>query len=140
MNTLLVPVDFSKAARRALDAAQKLAEGPDALVILLHVIDSSQLDFAAGLGLAPRPALVKRLRAEADRELKAIGKRMKTKSENVISVGVPFLEILKKAEDFEVDGIVMGKFGRSAHWQKFLFGTTAEKVVRGADCPVLVVP
>ncbi len=48
--------------------------------------------------------------------------------------------ILKHAIDLEADLIVLGTSGRSADLERALFGSTAEKVLRGAPCPVLCVP
>ncbi len=58
----------------------------------------------------------------------------------IVSEGVPFLEILRKAEDFQVDAIMMGRFGHRGPIEKVLFGTTAEHVIRGTSRAVIVVP
>ena len=55
-------------------------------------------------------------------------------------IGVPFIEILKIARDLDLPMIVMGVKGRSTPPEEVLFGSTAEKVLRGARVPVLVVP
>jgi nucleotide-binding universal stress UspA family protein len=58
--------------------------------------------------------------------------------EIIIVKGVPFQEILETAKTQQVDLIVMGTFGRTG-LQRVLMGSVAEKVVRLAPCPVLVV-
>ena len=58
----------------------------------------------------------------------------------VVSEGIPFLEILRKAEDFIVDAVVMGKIGTRGRVEQLLFGSTAEKVLRGSTRPVLTLP
>jgi nucleotide-binding universal stress UspA family protein len=60
------------------------------------------------------------------------------KVEEVLRIGVPFLEIVKLAKEKEVDLIVMGTHGRTglAH---ALIGSVAERVVHHAHCPVLTV-
>jgi nucleotide-binding universal stress UspA family protein len=58
----------------------------------------------------------------------------------IVSEGTPFLEILQKADDFAVDAIVMSKIGRRGQVEDLLFGSTAEKVLRGSSKPVLVLP
>jgi nucleotide-binding universal stress UspA family protein len=58
----------------------------------------------------------------------------------IVSEGLPFLEIINKAEDFAVDAIVMGKVGRRGPFEKLLFGSTAEKVLRASRCPVIALP
>jgi nucleotide-binding universal stress UspA family protein len=58
--------------------------------------------------------------------------------EKIIVRGVPFVEIIKTAKDRNVDLIVIGTHGRTGI-DHMLFGSTAEKVVRKAPCPVLTV-
>jgi universal stress protein A len=78
----------------------------------------------------------------------AVGKEMQTlrekdlqglkKYECLVVHGTPFLEILRTAKEKEVDLIVVGTHGRTG-LDHVLFGSTAEKVVRRAPCPVLSV-
>jgi len=56
----------------------------------------------------------------------------------VILYGMPFLEIIRYAKANDVDMIVIGTNGRSG-MEHVIFGSTAEKVVRKAHCPVLSV-
>ena len=58
--------------------------------------------------------------------------------ERMITRGTPFIEIIRTAKEHDVDMIVLATHGRSglAH---VLMGSVAEKVVRKAPCPVLVV-
>ena len=59
----------------------------------------------------------------------------------VVLEGGPFVEIAKTARMEKVDLVVMGSYGgRSGNVDKIFFGSTAEKVVRTAGCPVLTVP
>jgi nucleotide-binding universal stress UspA family protein len=60
--------------------------------------------------------------------------------ERMTVVGVPFVEILKIARDLDLPMIVMGMRGRSSPPKEVLFGSTAEKVLRGTRIPVLCVP
>jgi universal stress protein A len=60
------------------------------------------------------------------------------KYECLVVHGTPFLEILRTAKEKEVDLIVVGTHGRTG-LDHVLFGSTAEKVVRRAPCPVLSV-
>jgi len=141
-NGLLVPVDFSAAARAAFDRALELASGEDAMIILLHVMDTSLIEFAAANQLAAREEVVDAMRARA--ELALADYRAPTGAPlevmTIIVEGVPFLEIIKKAEELRVDAIVMGKFGTRGKLEPYLFGTTAERVVRGSTRPVFVLP
>jgi nucleotide-binding universal stress UspA family protein len=60
--------------------------------------------------------------------------------ERMIVIGSPFVEILKIARDLDLPMIVMGVKGRSTPPEELLFGSTAEKVLRGSRVPVLCVP
>ena len=142
LNTLLVPIDFSPVSRGVFEQALQLARGDDASIILLHAIDPSLTEFAAGLGLGTRGAIVEAARAHAQRELGELKAAAADRVEvqTIVSEGVPFLEILRKAEDFQVDAILMGRFGARGPIEKLLFGTTAERVIRGTTRAVIVVP
>ncbi len=58
--------------------------------------------------------------------------------DKVVLKGVPYEEINKFASDEKIDVIVMGTYGRVG-FERFLFGSTAERVVRRAPCPVMTV-
>ena len=62
------------------------------------------------------------------------------KFETMLVEGLPFAEICKIANDLDCDLVVMGKYGSAPELKDFLFGGTAEKVLRGARQPVLCVP
>lgn len=142
LNTLLVPIDFSPVSRGVFEQALKLARGDDAALILLHAVDPHLVDFAATLGIEAREKVVERMRAHAEAELAALkesaGDRVEVQT--IVSEGIPFIEILRKAEDFQVDAILMGKYGSRGHIEKLLFGTTAERVIRGSLRAVIVIP
>jgi nucleotide-binding universal stress UspA family protein len=142
LNTLLVPVDFSPISQAIFDQAVELARGDDAAIILLHVVDPALADFVVSLEMESREAVLRAMRGRAERELAAYKTRAADRVEvqTIVSEGIPFLEILRKAEDFQVDAILMGKFGTRGRIEKLLFGTTAERVIRGATRAVIVIP
>jgi len=139
-NTVLVPIDFSEHSRVALEQAFALVEGESPVIILLHVLDPAFAEFAELHGLAQRDDIMQRMRQEAQNLLQeyVAARPDDVEIDTIISEGPPFLEILQKADDFAVDAIVMGKVGRRGKFEKLLFGSTAEKVIRGSDKPVLV--
>jgi nucleotide-binding universal stress UspA family protein len=144
-NTILVGSDFSGPARRALRQALSLARERDAGVMVLHVIhvpDLEELAMLAGVtGAAMRERLVKERRerlVELVQDVKEEGGEVPV--ETMIGWGHPYEVILKKASDAAVSMIVMGTAGPSADMERALFGSTAEKVLRSAACPVLCVP
>jgi nucleotide-binding universal stress UspA family protein len=143
-NSLLVPVDFSAASEAAVERAAGLLSGKDPVLILHHVIDPSLVRFAVEHGWGSADEVTGEMRARAERALEDC-RRMASAQDGIeidaiVSEGPPFLEILRKSEDFAVDAIVIGKFGARGPVEKLLFGSTAEKVLRGSRRPVIVLP
>lgn len=143
--TILAGSDFSGPARKALGQALSLARERDAGLMVLHVIhvpDLEELAMLAGVTAESlRERLVKERRerlAELVNELQESGGEVPV--ETVIGWGHPYEVILKKASDAAVSMIVLGTAGPSADMERALFGSTAEKVLRSAECPVLCVP
>ena len=142
LNSLLVPVDFSAISEVAVDRALGLVSGDDPIVILLHVLDPSLAEFANAHGLGTREEVLGRMRAQAEERLQAYKDKAGSgiRIETIVAEGLPFVEILRKARDFEVHAIVMSKFGVRGKVEEFLFGSTAERVIRAANRPVIVLP
>ncbi len=142
LNTLLVPVDFSPASQAALDWAMQRVDGEDALVLVLHVIDSKVLDAIESHDLADRETAAAAMRQAAEHRMELLRKtdREDVQVDVLVAEGLPFLEIIRKAKDFDVDAIVMGRAGVREHVEKLFIGSTAELVLRGAHCPVIVLP
>lgn len=141
-NTLLVPVDFSENSKIALIQAIGLVSGDNPVVILLHVIDSSLPEFAEAHELGTHEEISQRMRKRAEKlleEYKCVCPE-DVEVDSLVCEGRPFLEILQKADDFAVDAILMSKIGCRGKVDELLFGSTAEKVVRGSTKPVLVLP
>ena len=139
---ILVPVDFSPCSVNALRVAIAMA-APEGDLTLLHVIDQHFVDDAAAAGLGTAEEITTRLRDRADTDFNAMLEGVQTGQVNVermIVIGSPFVEILKIARDLDLPMIVMGVRGRSTPPEEMLFGSTAEKVLRGSRVPVLCVP
>lgn len=139
---ILVPVDFSPTSFNAVRAAVGIA-APDGDITLLHVIDQNFLDDAVASSLGTAEEITGRLRERAEIEFSTMLEGMETGTvdlERMIVVGIPFVEILKIARDLDLPMIVMGVRGRSTPPEEILFGSTAEKVLRGTRIPVLCVP
>ena len=139
--TILVPVDFSKDSQRALDVADSLARKFNAAISLVHVLDPI---YKQGRFDSPR---LRPLRAEALEDAKAelaklahsrTKESQKTVKHHVID-GVAHAEIVDFARKTKVDWIVMGSKGRTG-MKRLVAGSVAERVVRHAQCPVLIVP
>lgn len=146
--TILVPVDFSPCSDEAFRVACQVTRLCGASMTVLHVIDTSALAAFNRLGLLAVPsdaaAQRRRLRHHARlnvRRLLGLKEAKGVALRRTIVEGTPFVEIAKTARMEKVDLVVMGSYGgRSGSVDKIFFGSTAEKVVRTAGCPVLTVP
>ena len=139
---ILVPVDFSPCSVNALRVAIGMAE-PDGDLTLLHVIDQHFIDDSVAAGLGTSDDIRERLRQQAEISLESMLEGLDiggVELEKMIVVGAPFIEILKIARDLDLPMIVMGVRGRSIPPEELLFGSTAERVLRGTRVPVLCVP
>jgi nucleotide-binding universal stress UspA family protein len=141
-SNLLVPVDLSPISEEVVRQAVALAVGEQPVVILLHVVDSSLVEFATVHELGSREEIIERMKQRAYAELKKLqtlgGERVEV--DILVSEGTPFVQIIQKAQEFLCDAIVMGKVGGRGLLEKLLFGSTAEKVLRASPCPVVVLP
>jgi nucleotide-binding universal stress UspA family protein len=145
---ILVPIDFSPCSEEAFRVALTLAKTFQSELLLLHVIDTSALATFNQLGLLAVPSDAqgqkRRLRHHARLNVRRLLESEAAKGVTVTRVvveGGPFVEIAKTARVENVDLVVMGSYGGSlGNVDKIFFGSTAEKVVRTAGCPVLTVP
>jgi nucleotide-binding universal stress UspA family protein len=139
---ILVPVDFSPCSVNALRVALGIA-APEGDLTLLHVIDEQFIQDAVATSLGQSEEIRERLRQQAEANFDSILEGLdigQVDLEKMIVVGTPFVEILKIARDLDLPMIVMGIRGRSTPPEELLFGSTAEKVLRGTRVPVLCVP
>ncbi len=135
---ILVPTDFSSCAQRAEDYAAYLAKASGAELALLSVaefVPGMDLDYPVNKMYVE--ALQKEARValeQAERRLGALGLTVERHQE----IGVPSHWISQKAREIKADAIVMGTHGRTG-LQHVLLGSTAERTMRMAPCPVLTV-
>jgi nucleotide-binding universal stress UspA family protein len=136
--TYLVPVDFSPASELGLNYALKLAHEKKARLILLYVIPAASATRKEGTAFE----FYRLLERDARESFNALAKRKKLKTgdyETVISRGLsPGEAIAREAKKLKADLIVMASHGRSG-WRRFFLGSVAERVLRCADRPVLIV-
>lgn len=141
LKRLLVPVDFSDCSMRALDYALALGEACQARLILLHVVEPAAYPQSA-LALVPSLEETNQTLLEAGRERlaalcrKRLGHRMQT--ETLVRMGHPHSEIPDTAKAMGADLLIVGARGHTG-LKHALLGSTAERVVRQAPCPVLTV-
>ena len=141
IDKILLACDFSDNSRQACDYALMLAGKFNAKLILLHVI-SEPVDLRGFY--VPHISFDKLEKEIEEGAHKMMEKFCRTalegfaNYETCILSGIPYEEILKKAEEEQVGMIILGTHGRTGI-DHFLFGSTAERVVRTAACPVLTV-
>lgn len=143
LQKILCPIDFSENSLEALKYAAHTALKENATVYLIHIVDSRVYDYGGPI-YEPITPVMKPVVDQAskdqltDKLLEKVPKEIQGRVETVVSFGVPFVEIIKAARDYDVDLIIMGTRGRSGV-SHMLIGSVAEKVVRKAPCPVLTV-
>jgi universal stress protein A len=139
---ILVPIDFSPCSVNALRVALGMA-APEGDVTLLHVIDEHFIEDAVAASLGSSEDIRERLRQQAESNFDSMLSSLDVGQldvEKMIVIGSPFVEILKITRDLDLPMIVMGVRGRSTPPEEMLFGSTAERVLRGSRVPVLCVP
>lgn len=144
---ILAPVDFSFCSREAFRTALLLAKMFEAEILLIYVIDTKALSAMNALGLAlpsEEKTQKKKLRHHARLETRNLLQMNEAKGLQItrlLSEGKPFVEIVRTSRMEHVDLIVMGSYGgQTGDVERIFFGSTAEQVVRTANCPVLCVP
>jgi universal stress protein A len=145
---LLVPTDFSATSQRALEFALELALGHSARLTLLHIsedftaqslVDADSMETVSDLIAFD----TKRLELSVWDKLSELLQRpvpdglAPLVATRVVS-GQPAQRILEAADELVVDAIIMGTHGRRGFVDQ-LMGSTAERVLKGANCSVLVI-
>lgn len=138
MSTILVAFDFSGCARTAARLAVGLARRRGATLLLLHVVEPPPVELATlPVGTTGwEEDLLGTAKAELDREAGDLRRRGVTVETRVL-FGSSSRSILEAAREARADLVVMGTHGRKGAAHLFL-GSVAERVIRGAGCPVLV--
>jgi nucleotide-binding universal stress UspA family protein len=139
---ILYPTDFSDPSAYALNYAAEMAKLFDAELELLHVmLDESQL-VSFYLPQITVQNLAKDMEDGATAKLQEFITNAKVlegvKYKYTMAKGIADEEIVRVAQESGTDLIVIGTHGRTG-FEHVLFGSTAEKVVRKAPCPVLSV-
>lgn len=137
-NRILLPVDFTEHSSRAAEHALRLARQNDATIHLVHVVNISDdiMPLASSMEFE-RKAAKAASRALTEFTAKALQGYEKVATE-VLS-GVPYREILGYIKASKCDLVVMGSYGKGG-MDRLLMGSTTERILRRATCPVLVVP
>lgn len=138
---ILFPTDFSEGSFHALPFAADLSKHYNAKLYILHIVYDV---FKATDSHIPHVSADELYREISDWAKKEIDSccveeiRGLPKVEKLIQQGIPHEEIISFASKEKIDMIIMGTYGKKGI-ERFIFGSTAEKVVRNAPCPVMTV-
>ena len=139
LNTILAPVDFSDCSRCAVHEALRLARSFKAKLILLYVAET--VPAGADLGASHLPQVESELREMGRKQLARLRRKEipdQVTVALVVRAGRPEVEILDEARSRGADLIVMATHSHDS--PPGHLGSTAERVVRAASCPVVLVP
>ena len=140
MKSILVPIDFSAESEKALAYAVPFARQFGARLTVLHVVEPVALpDFAQSFPLTIENDKVM---AECKRHLQRVVKDLAIEpavmEKTLVRTGRSFHEIAQAARTLKIDLIIIATHGYTG-LKHALLGSTTERVVRHAPCPVLVV-
>ena len=139
--TILCAVDFSPDSARALSYAASLAQHAGGRLTIMHVAETMILGYDPRGGSFDIEGLSKATVALARTQLQEYAASVTAGAspvETVLGEGKPYTEILREAEHRGAELIVVGVHGRSA-FDRLVFGSTADNLVRRATCPILTV-
>ena len=142
VRTIVAATDFSEASEAAIAHAASLTTELRASLRLLHVVPDIDLrEGAADLWGVDLDEIMTRRRADADERLRALTEgddALAPGATCVLRVGTPSVEIIRYAREEAIDLIVIATRGKGMV-EHLLLGSVAERLVRGASCPVLTV-
>ncbi|MCK9620925.1 MAG: universal stress protein [Methylobacter sp.] len=136
---ILLAADFSEHGEAVATRAKDLAERYQAKLSIVHVMDNLLItDAAYGSTIPFDLDLTAELMASAKKRLANLADKLNIAEDcRWMETGSPKLEIIRVAEENEVDLIVVGSHGR--HGFALLLGSTANGVLHHALCDVLAV-
>jgi nucleotide-binding universal stress UspA family protein len=133
---ILIGFDGSSQSEKATEIGLSLAQSLDSKVLLFAVARPPEPATMVELS-----AMVDDAREHFEEKFKKVAHRAKdleVELETDIAVGHPVEQIVHRAEAGRVDVIILGRRGMS-RFEKMIVGSTSEKVLRYAHCPVMVV-
>jgi nucleotide-binding universal stress UspA family protein len=139
LERILVPTDFSESARHALTYGISFAREFEAELLVLHVVETIPVGYASDLFPVPMAEVFQEMSGYARAELAKLAALAKEKGvvvREMVTQGKPSAEIVRVAKEETIDMIVLGTHGTGI-LDKAIFGSTTERVVRHAPCPVL---
>lgn len=140
---ILVPTDFSKYSDKALSQAFDIAQRYKAKVYVLHVVNEKISDSIKGYGLTAELIenmdwrMTSAAKMKVQKEIDKFPQAKELEVFNEVVLGNPSEEILKAQTEKGIDLIVIASLGRTGI-AKYLIGSVARNVLKGAKCPVLL--
>jgi len=137
---ILCPIDFSGYAAVALREAAALAKGMGAELTLLHAYQNPAYVLPMSGYVGPTADMITKMRQQIGDELEGLAAGVRKQGLTVqtqVVEGIPYKCIVDLAAEWKADLIVMGTHGRTG-LSHALTGSVAERVVRTAECPVLI--
>jgi len=137
---ILIAIDFSGSADQVIERALHIAKQNNAKTSLLHVVDHlPPLGFGEEPLIAPDWMIPEQqLMDQAKKSLKNFAKKHSLQDrEQLVGLGTPHVEVVRIAEERNIDLIVVGSHGR--HGVRLLLGSTANGILHHAKCDVLAV-
>ena len=131
---ILVTTDFSEGTADALAYAFSVAQENDSRITLLHVIH----DVGPEMSGRYRQSLLEGVKKQLE-DLVPLEARNWCEVETRVESGAPYRIILRTLQDERIDLLVMNIHGKGM-LDRALLGSTAERVVRAASCPVMAIP
>lgn len=138
-DAILVPTDGSEGTERTLDHAIEIAQNHGATLHTLSVMDQRVYLAAED---DERAEVEERLQTEAAAAIDLVEDRLAETDldfESEIADGTPYKEILRYADEHDVDLIAIGTHGRTGRDRLENLGSVTERVVEEAEQTVLVV-
>lgn len=133
---VLFATDFDEVGIRAAKKAKKIADENGASLILVHVVEP--IPAYAYPGFAGFAEVELSIREQAEKELGDLADKLDVDSKHCfIEFGSTKNEILRVAQEQKIDLIVTGSHGK--HGLSLLLGSTANAILHGAECDVLIV-
>lgn len=133
---VLFATDFDEVGVSAAHKAKKIADENGAELFLVHVVEP--IPAYAYPGFAGFAEVEVSIREQAEKELDALATGLKVNPEHrLLEFGSTKNEVLRVAEKHKIDLIVTGSHGK--HGLALLLGSTADAILHGACCDILVV-
>jgi nucleotide-binding universal stress UspA family protein len=135
---IMVPVDGSERAERALEDAFAIAETTDARIHAVNVVDIASVSTASGYAVEE---FVERRKTSGENATEQAAEQARERGLDAVTAvrrGTPAHTLLAYADENGIDLITMATAGRSGI-DRFLLGSTTERLIRESSVPVIAV-